>query len=67
MNSFLDSKLEDLKKNPAENYKVLSGYERPDYPLQWLELMDMTFEKTLLKYLDRANDTLPFPNFCCYR
>jgi len=67
MNAFLDSKLDALKMNPAEHYKVLSGYERPEYPLQWLELMGMTFEKTLSKYLDRVNDTLPFPNFYCYR
>ena len=67
MNAFLDSKLEDLKKNPAEHYKVLSGYERPEYPIEWSELVEMTFEKTIPKHLDRANDTLPFPNFCCYR
>lgn len=66
MNAFLDSKLEDLKKNPAD-YTEPSTYQRPEHPIEWCELMEMTFEKTLPKYLDRVNDTLPFPNFCCYR
>jgi hypothetical protein len=66
MNSFLDSKLDELKKNPAEHTKY-DSYERPEYPIQWIELMGMTFEKTLPNYLDHVNDTLPFPNFSNYR
>lgn len=67
MNNFLDEKYEDLKKNPAEHYTVLSGYERPEYPIQWEELMSKSFQTIVNKYDTHVKDTLPSPYLEMYR
>ena len=65
VNKLLDSKLEDLKKNPATDGSCYN--ESKEYPLEWVEVMGKIFHRILPKYFDHVKQTLPPPNFCNYR
>ena len=67
INNLLDEKYEELKNHPADHYTVLSGYERPEYPLQWSELMGKSFRVVVEKYSVHTLDTLPSPFLQMYR
>lgn len=64
-NALLDTKLEELKKNPADN--SFHGYQRPEYPIKWIGLLGEIFHRILPKYFDHVKRTLPAPNFMNYR
>jgi len=66
-NQFLDSKLLELRSNPAsvpEDYKGKpTGNSRSLYPIRWSELLGNIFHPLCLKYSKMISYDLPRPNF----
>jgi hypothetical protein len=59
----LDSKLDDLRKNPAKSVRDCSE-QGTGYPIGWNEMLGRIFHKVCLKYKDKILNTLPPP--ICY-
>jgi FkbM family methyltransferase len=63
MLSLLDSKLEKLKENPAQNPQDCSY----PYPIEWNEMLGRIFHKICYDYKDKLLHTVPYPIFQNYR
>jgi hypothetical protein len=66
MITLLDTKLEDLKKNPSsspQNSKELGK----GYPIEWNEMLGRIFHRLIYKYKEHVLKDLPLPIFEKYR
>jgi hypothetical protein len=67
----MDSKYEELKKNPANTYRDYQGYklengEYSKYPLAWAELLCDIFHVIIYKYNDKVYNDMPLINTSNY-
>jgi hypothetical protein len=58
MLTLLDSKLEQLKENPAR-YTDDSTWRDSGYPLRWAEMLGEIFHRVSYEYKDKMLYTLP--------
>ncbi len=63
MIKLLDSKLEELKKNPASNPRDYFGFEGSKYPLEWNEMLGRIFHRISFGFRNKYFNTLPKPIF----
>ena len=63
---FLDSKLEDLKKYPAQSIRDCKEFSTNNYQIEWNEMLGRIFHRVLFKYLDKSMNILPMPIFSNY-
>lgn len=66
MNRLLDSKLEALKRSPAQHARD-SSEEGNGYPLGWSELLGQIFHKICYKYHKSIRFDVPIPDCTNYR
>jgi hypothetical protein len=66
MMKLLDTKLEELKRNPAKNPQNAAGSESR-YPIGWSEMLGTIFHRITYKYKDKLMNTLPISIFSNYR
>lgn len=59
MISLLDKKLEDLKKNPANNPRDSFNNKGSKYPIAWAEMFGCIFHPLIFKYKEKVLKTLP--------
>lgn len=62
----LDKKLEDLKKNPANNPRDSFSNNGSKYPISWAEMLGCIFHPLIFKYKDNVLNTLPILIFNNY-
>jgi hypothetical protein len=64
----LDSKLELLRKNPANNPQdAADNMSRSKYPIEWNEMLGRIFHRVSYKYKDKLSQDLPVSIFKDYR
>jgi len=66
MIQLLDSKLEELKKNPSTSYSDAKE-SGSGYPIEWNEMLGRIFHKISYQYKERLLNTLPVSIFHSYR
>lgn len=66
MIQLLDSKLEDLKLNPAKHARDQKS-PNSKYPIEWNEMLGRIFHKISYKYKDKILNILPINIFTNYR
>jgi hypothetical protein len=66
MISLLDKKLEDLKKNPANNPRDSFNDKGSKYPIAWAEMLGCIFHPLIFKYKEKVLKTLPILIFNNY-
>lgn len=62
----LDKKLEDLKKNPANNPRDSFNNNGSKYPIAWAEMLGCIFHPLIFKYKEKVLKTLPILIFNNY-
>lgn len=66
MVDLIDTKLEELKKNPAKGPQNVLG-SGSGYPLEWNEMLGRIFHRVIYNYKDKIMNTLPISIFSNYR
>ena len=66
MISFLDSKLELLKKKLSKTYQDCKELDN-GYLIEWNKMLGRIFHKIIYKYKDKILNTLPISNFINYK
>lgn len=66
MLSFLDDKLEILKKNPSHNPQDCSE-KNSGYPIGWSEMLGVIFHQVVFKYKNYVDNSLPILHLQNYR
>jgi len=66
MIQLLDTKLEELKKNPSTSYSDAKE-SGSGYPIEWNEMLGRIFHKISYQYKERLLNTLPISIFHSYR